>query len=214
MLHFTTFFFLGCNISTYNTCPMGKMVSNPDEDRALVKAVVRGDHHALARLVDDHKALVGHMIQRIIDQPEEVEEICQDVFLRVYEKLSTFQFQSKLSTWIATIAYRTAINHVKQNKNVETVNLEALQLTLPVSDGQVEAQDFKRFVHYLIDQLPSTYRTLITLYYVEEFTYQEIETITGMPEGTVKNYLHRAKAKLRTIAKPFQHLEFNDYGKQ
>ena len=86
------------------------------DDKALVSQVIGGDRQAFRVLIKQNERLVCHMIARLIDRHEDREELCQDVFLKVYEKLGEFTFQSKLSTWIATIAYRHGINHLRKNK--------------------------------------------------------------------------------------------------
>ena len=86
------------------------------DERSLVTQVLAGEAGAFRLLVERHQRLVMHMITRGVDRPEDREELCQDVFLRVYDKLGEFAFQSKLSTWIATIAYRQAINHLRKQK--------------------------------------------------------------------------------------------------
>jgi hypothetical protein len=77
------------------------------DDRTLVSQILSGDKQAFRALIKQNERLVGHMVGRLIDQHEDREELCQDVFMKVYEKLGgNLLFQSKLSTWIATIAYR------------------------------------------------------------------------------------------------------------
>ena len=182
-----------------------------EDDRSLVSAVVRGNKGAFKRLIEQHQTLVAHMIYRIVDDEMDREELCQDVFVRVYDKLHEFQFQSKLSTWIATIAYRTAINHVNKNK-VRFTELEEVKFHQTEMADVAESSDFTAFVHRLIDQLPMQYRNVLTLYYVQGFSYPEIVSITEMPEGTVKNYLYRAKEKLRTLSEPYLKQELEGYG--
>ena len=86
------------------------------DDKALVSQVISGDRLAFRVLIKQNEKLVGHMIARLIDRHQDREELCQYVFLKVYEKLGEFTFQSKLSTWIATIAYRHGINHLRKKK--------------------------------------------------------------------------------------------------
>src|SRR6187402_996775 len=86
------------------------------DDRALVSRVLSGDMQAFRALIKKHERLVGHMIGRLVKQGEDREELCQDVFMKVYDKLGEFNFQSQLSTWIATIAYRHAVNHLRKKK--------------------------------------------------------------------------------------------------
>jgi len=86
------------------------------DEQALVSRVISGDKQAFRLLIKQHERLVAHMVGRLVDRDEDREELCQDVFLKVYEKISEFNFQSKLSTWIATIAYRMGINHLRKKK--------------------------------------------------------------------------------------------------
>ena len=138
------------------------------------------------------------MVGRIVAPGMDKEEICQDVFIKVYEKLGGFNFESKLSTWIATIAFRMAVNFAKK-KRLEKVDLDEVAFKVGEEVPTHEEQDMRQYIHSLVDQLPLNYRSVLTLFYLDGFSYPEIVEITGMPEGTVKNYMHRAKAKLKTI---------------
>ena len=149
-------------------------------------------------LIERYERLVAHMVARVVTVDMDREEICQDVFIKVYEKLGTFKFDSKLSTWIATIAYRNAVNFAKKRK-MDQVDIDDVTYKLSVEDNTTEQEDMTSFVHKLVDQLPVNYKTVLTLFYLDGFSYPEIVEITEMPEGTVKNYIHRARTKLRKI---------------
>lgn len=177
------------------------------DDRALVSQVLSGDRQAFRVLIKQNERLVGHMIARLIDGQEDREELCQDVFLRVYEKLGEFTFQSKLSTWIATIAYRHGINHLRRKK-IEIRELpEEDDREEFISTENVEEdfsdQQLDTMVLSMIDQLPPQYKAILTLYHVQEMNYPEIVEITGLPEGTVKNYLFRARQLLKEKVKKY-----------
>jgi RNA polymerase sigma-70 factor (ECF subfamily) len=182
--------------------------STMEEDRALVSGVLKGDMQALRFLIKKHERLVVHMIGRLVISEEEREELCQDVFLKVYDNLSKFSFQSKLSTWIATIAYRHAINHLKKKKMqwkeipdennmfknfIENVNPEII----------LENDDMDLFILKLTDQLPHHYKSVLMLYHIDGMSYSEIAEVTDMPEGTVKNYIFRARKLLKEIVMRF-----------
>jgi RNA polymerase sigma factor (sigma-70 family) len=178
------------------------------DDALLVSKVIKGDPRAFRQLVQQHERLVFHMVHRIVNRPEDGEDICQEVFLRVYQKIHLFQFQSKLSTWIATVAYRTALNYVRKE---EKYHAHALDEASPVASGEPSVQEtlekkaVYKFIHQQINHLPVHYRTVLTLFHLEEMNLQEIQSITGMPEGTVKNYLFRARKLLKNqIQKQFQ----------
>ncbi|MFY0606964.1 MAG: RNA polymerase sigma factor [Cyclobacteriaceae bacterium] len=174
------------------------------EDRDLVKAILRNNRHAFAQLIDQHKQLVGHMVAKLIDDPQEREELCQDIFVKVYHSIGTFKGDAKLSTWIATIAYRMAINKLKSLKRSPEIDeLDDIPVELAEWNSEFVDRDFSKFIHHLIGKMPVNYRTVITLFYLEGFSYPEIVEVTGMPEGTVKNYLFRAKKKLKEIVTPY-----------
>jgi RNA polymerase sigma-70 factor (ECF subfamily) len=178
------------------------------DDRALVSQVLSGDRMAFKQLIKQHERLVAHMVARLIDHKEDREELCQDVFLRVYEKLGEFNFQSKLSTWVATIAYRHGVNYLRKKKiEISDIPEEKSFTAHFISDEdpqeKLEDNEMNALVLKLIDQLPVQYKMVLTLYHVDQLNYQEIENVTGMPEGTVKNYLFRARYLLKEKVKKY-----------
>lgn len=170
------------------------------DDRALVSQVLAGDMQAFRALIKKHERIVAHMVGRLVKRDEDREEICQDVFMKVYEKLGEFAFQSQLSTWIATIAYRHAINYLRKRK-IELTFEEAKMYE--VTTGETEYNDVHAHLLKLIETLPTQYKIVLTLYHLEQKNYAEIGEITGMPEGTVKNYLFRARQLLKEKAKKY-----------
>lgn len=176
------------------------------EDRTLVSRVLSGDNQAFMQLIRQHERLVAHMVGRLVKNAEDREELCQDVFLRVYDKLGEFSFQSKLSTWVATIAYRYAINHLRKKKMVFTSipDEEAFTKTF-VEELNPETlaaeRDMDAFILKWVELLPPQYKVVLTLYHLDGMNYAEIGEVTRMPEGTVKNYLFRARKLLKEKAK-------------
>jgi RNA polymerase sigma-70 factor (ECF subfamily) len=130
-----------------------------------------------------------------------MEDICQEVFIKVHKSLSSFQFQSKLSTWIARIAYLTAVNHVRKYKNELIADypdgFENFHFTNDNPELLLTQKDTSAYINQLIAQLPIQYRTVLTLYHLNEFSCGEIEEITGIPEGSVKSNLFRARKLLK-----------------
>jgi len=178
------------------------------DDRALVRRILEGDMNAFSLLINQNQKLVEHMIGRVVKGQEEKEELCQDVFLKVHEKLGEFSFQSKLSTWIATIAYRHAINHLRKRKMLysDIPNEEDFTSTFVESEtpeSLTSEKDLDAFIFKLIDELPAQYKTVLMLYHVEEMAYSEISEIMSMPDGTVKNYLFRARNLLKEKVKKY-----------
>jgi len=174
------------------------------EDRVLVSSILSGDKAAFISLIKANEKLVSHMVGRVINIREDHEELCQDVFLKVHQKLSEFNFQSKLSTWIATIAYRLSINHL-QKKQIQVeadIDDEQIKERFIESSNPEEIyseESKKELLLEMIAKLPVHYRSVLTLYHLEEMNYQEIQQVLDLPEGTVKNYLFRARKLLKEI---------------
>jgi len=166
----------------------------------LISQVLKGNMNAFTFLVNRYQKLVVHITGRLIQRQDELEDVCQEVFLKVYQNLGKYRSECKLSTWIATIAYNTSINYLRKFKKfdeVEPDDSSAFRNLAESKAADYEQTDLHRYVREQIERLPVQYRTVLTLYYLEEFSYLEIEQITGMPEGTVKNYLFRAKTLLK-----------------
>ena len=169
-------------------------------DAELINQILNGNMNAFTFLVNRYQKLVVHITGRLIQRQDELEDICQEVFLKVYQNLGKYRNECKLSTWIATIAYNTSINYLRKFKKGDEVNpgdSAALRNLTDYRSDEFEKTDLHRYIRDQIELLPVQYRTVLTLFHLEEFSYQEIEQITGMPEGTIKSYLFRAKALLK-----------------
>lgn len=170
------------------------------DDSELISQILKGNRNAFTFLVTRYQKLVVHITGRLIQRHDELEDVCQEVFMKVYQNLGKYRNECKLSTWIATIAYNTSINYLRKYKKADEVNPDdsaAYQKLTDLKPGNYENTDLHRYIREQIENLPVQYRTVLTLFHLEEFSYQEIEQITGMPEGTIKSYLFRAKAILR-----------------
>jgi len=172
-------------------------------DVDLIARIRSGDENACRILVENNKNLVWHMVLRMINQPEDAEDICQDVFLNVFRNIGNFKGGSKLSSWIGSIAYHVCIDYLRKKGKEKSLFLCApvadnrYDPTMLLPSGNVDRARLKALVHQLIEHLPVSYRTVVTLYHLEECSYREIADITGLPEGTVKSYLSRAREIIR-----------------
>jgi len=178
------------------------------DDQALVSRIIGGDRQAFKVLIKQHEKLVAHMIGRLVKNKEEREELCQDVFVKVYDRIGEFNFKSRLSTWIATIAYRQAINFMRKHKMPltdipEDDSFSAYFVAGENPESIVSDQDMDGVVSRLVDLLPPQYKVVLTLYHLDGLSYPEIGEATGMPEGTVKNYLFRARSILKEKVKQY-----------
>lgn len=176
-----------------------------NDDAALIKAVLARQPRAFEVLVERHQRLVWSVIFRMVGNAADTEELAQDTFLRVHRYLPEFRGESALSTWVAQIAFSIAGRHL-QKKRIPLVDPPADAdgvdpLELVASEEDIEARvvdaDLGRRIAAAMETLPPVQRTLLTLYHVEELAIGEIARIVGKPEGTIKNYLFRARAAVR-----------------
>ena len=182
------------------------------DTRALVNQIRHGNCEAFRTLVDQHKRLVSHLIYRTAGDIADHEDLCQDVFLKVYQNIHKFREDAKLSTWIAQIAYNTGINYLRKKKPSSYEDHAAILATFEDDteqpDIETERRDIQSRIAEAIDHLPIQMKTIVTLYHLDEMSYKEISHIMNMPEGTVKSYLFRARKKLKKHL--MKHIEIKD----
>ncbi|MCX6271496.1 MAG: RNA polymerase sigma factor [Bacteroidetes bacterium] len=173
------------------------------DDKELINNVINGNTHAFRFLVEQNKNLVWHMVLRMVRQQEDAEDLCQDVFMRVFRDIRKFRGDSKLSTWIASITYHICVDYIRRKGREKTDLTDDPASFIPDErdaaspSRSMNMAELKQLVNRVIDRLPLHYRTVITLFHLEEMSYKEIEEITGMPEGTIKSYLNRGRQAVR-----------------
>jgi RNA polymerase sigma-70 factor (ECF subfamily) len=185
---------------------------NKHDDQILVKKILSGESSAFSTIISNTEGLVAQIVFKMIPGKENRKDIAQDVYLKAFQSLSGFRYQSKISTWIAQICYNTCINYLEKRKLVfpdnhstgEYSDDEILELLSTRNGPQyseteniIFQKDLSEILKCQLDKLSPVYKTLITLYHNEELSYSEIAEITGLPEGTIKNYLFRARKELR-----------------
>lgn len=170
------------------------------DEKELIAVVLKGDLHAFGILVKKYQRLVLFIVGKIVINREEVEDVCQEVFIKVYRHLNNFKFRSKLSTWIARIAWVTAVNHNRKQRRENrqrVTDIASIEQAGENPEEILDRKDVAAYLNQLIDQMPEHYRTVIVLFHLNEFSYEEITQITGLPLGTIKSYLFRARKLLK-----------------
>jgi RNA polymerase sigma-70 factor (ECF subfamily) len=182
---------------------------NIHTDRQLVDLVLGGDMQAFSTIIKTTEGLVAQIVYKLISNEEDRKDMAQDIYLKVFHHLKGFKFQSKLSTWVGQIAYNTCLNRLQKKQVPLYVPPDGdwewiergRRYTAPgateETDGVLLKKELNSLLQTAIGQLPPLYQTLIGLYHQEDLSYQEITQITGLPEGTVKNYLFRARKILK-----------------
>lgn len=171
------------------------------DERLVIQKVLKGDLHAFGQLVTQYEKLVFSVLNRLIGSKADVSDLSQDVFIKIFKGLSAFKYEAKLSTWIAKIAHRAGLTYLEK-RGGKAINQYPEEVDeIRTSDEDPEAmmigKDTRIYLTTLIEKLPLPYKTVLTLYHLQDFSYREIEYITGWPEGTVKGYLFRARKALK-----------------
>ena len=175
-------------------------------DQVYIEAILKGDTNAFTVLVDRYKDLVYTLSLRMMKHTEEAEEAAQDTFIKAYKSLNKFKGDSKFSTWIYRVAYNTCLDRLKKNKRQQyTVEIneytEHQVKTLDNALDQIEAKEKEQTIQDCLALLPSEDSFLLTLYYFEELSLEEIGKIVSLKPNNVKVKLFRSRKKLATILK-------------
>jgi RNA polymerase sigma factor (sigma-70 family) len=171
---------------------------NSGSDRQLVERILSGETTVFSIVIKNTERLVAQLVFKMIDRPEDRKDITQDIYLKAFHQLKGFRFQSKLSTWVAQIAYTTCVNWLVKKKLVLVDNLsDDNEPAFTETEQVIFSKELSGILKNEIDKLPPLFKTLITLYHNEDQSYSAIGEITGLPDGTVKSYLSRARKKLR-----------------
>jgi len=183
------------------------------DDKQLVEKILHGQTHAFDIIIKGTQGLVTQIVCRMIANVEDRKDIAQDVYLSAFGKLASFRFQSKISTWIAQIAYNKCLSYLEKKKLVlpgignldeegygeglEKLQEKSTDLTSMSIENVLFKKESVSILNTAIDQLSPVYRTMVVLYHQEERSYEEIAQITELPVGTVKSYLFRARKALK-----------------
>lgn len=175
-------------------------------DQVYINKILNGDTSAFTVLVNRYKDLVYTLSLRMMKNREDAEEVAQDTFIKTYNSLSKFKGDSKFSTWIYRVAYNTCLDRLKKNKRQQyTVAIDEYTehqvKTLDNALDQIEEKEKQQAIKNCLELLPSDDSFLLTLYYYEELSLDEISKITGFKPNNVKVKLFRSRKKLATILK-------------
>ena len=178
-----------------------------DNDVQLIRRILSGDDEAFSILMRKHQKGVHALIWRKIGDFQIAEEITQDTFIQVYKKLGTLEDPNRFDGWLYVIANRLCINWIQRNKSkTDRLNMQSLEETLPEEVEkashfhQRETESAKRrqnLVKMLLEKLPESERTVVTLYYLGEMTTKEISRFLGVSVNTIKSRLQRARKRLQ-----------------
>ncbi len=185
-------------------------------DQILINQIVEGDTNSFTILVDRYKDLVFTLALRMLKNREEAEEVAQDTFIKTYKSLEKFKGDSKFSTWIYRVAYNSCLDRIKKNKkhlNDVEINefTEHQVVAIDSALDKMETKEQKEAIQRCINTLPSEESFLLTLYYFDDLSLDEISKIVGITANSIKVKLFRCRKKLATILKSQLEPEIIDY---
>lgn len=173
-------------------------------DNIYIEQVLAGNNKAFSFLAERHKHHIYNLAFRICGNREEAEEIAQDSFLKAYKSLSGFKMKSSFATWLYRIAYNTAISHVRTRK-LNDLSLDDFPagtiefIGKNISEEEAEIEYRNSLVNYALTKINEEERGLISLYYYEEMSIEDISEVTGISKSNIKVKLFRARQKMSVI---------------
>lgn len=172
------------------------------DELEIIKKAQTGDSQAFSVLIDKYKNMVYSLVFRMLDLPEDAEDVAQETFLKAFKSIKQFKGESKFSTWLYRIAYFTSINHLRNKKiQFHSIDVETLDIEDDSTINSLNDSDQKHYLNEALKYLKPIERNLISLYYLDDFSVKEIHEITGMTPSNIKVSLMRIRKKMYVTMK-------------
>ena len=189
-------------------------------DQIYIDKILSGDANAYAFLVERYKTMVFTLALKMVKSREEAEEVSQDTFIKAYKNLNKFKGESKFSTWLYKIAYRTCLDALKKTKErynidvIDEVTIHKIRAADTILEG-IERKERAQVLNSCLLSMPEEERSILWMFYFEELSLKEIIEITDFSEANVKVKLHRARKMLLSIVEKNVEPELiNHYGRK
>jgi RNA polymerase sigma-70 factor (ECF subfamily) len=176
--------------------------SSTSTDR-LIEECLSGNQAAWETIVRQHRRKVFNLAYKFVGKHDEAEDLTQDIFLKIFRALGTFDRRANFQTWIISISRNLCIDHYRSvRKERETIAREVDAGTLSPTSKEVgplkalEHRDLRELLRRALENLPTTLRTAVVMRDLQELSYQEIADALGLPEGTVKSRINRGRLEL------------------
>ena len=183
------------------------------DELKLIKKAHKGDVEAFEKIITEYQSIIYNIAFRFAGNAEDAADMSQEVFLKMFRNINSFQFKSKLSTWIYRVATNTCLDQVKRkNRNNPAYSLDdgfedgdgsffsnEIADDSPTPDEVIEQAEMKDVINQAISELPDDYRTVIILRDIQGLSYDEIAEIIECSVGTVKSRISRGRRNLREI---------------
>ena len=177
--------------------------TQPVTPDSLIQECLNGNQAAWETIVRQHWRKVFNVAYKFVGKHDEAEDLTQDIFLKIFKALDSFDRRANFQTWIISIARNLCIDHYRSvRKERETIarEVDAGELSPASTDAsplrQLEQNDLREMLRRALDQLPLTLKTAVVMRDLHELSYQEIAERLGLPEGTVKSRINRGRIEL------------------
>lgn len=168
------------------------------DDLTLVNECAKGNSKAQRALFDKFAPKMMAVCQRYLRNTQEAEDVLQDGFVKVFQKIVDFKMEGSLEGWIRRIVVNTALDSIRKNKKLlDDVQVEEVQYKVSFTDHQFDGMDLAQLMK-LIDGMPDGYRVVFNMFAIEGYSHKEIADTLGVTENTSKSQYSRARAFLRT----------------
>jgi len=172
-------------------------------DQEIIDSVRKGNSSDYSIIVNRYKNKAFSMLKRMLKNEFDAEEVLQDCFLKAYNSLNTFKGDSKFSTWFYRIVYNSALTKLSSQKRKTLEEMTSLEdhfnLETEYRADEIEKIDLNQLIQETITKLPERYSAIITMFYLNEMSIEEISDVMGMSISNVKVMLHRSRNALRDL---------------
>ena len=185
---------------------------NKTDDIYYIEAVRKGNVQAFSILVEKYQKLVYTLALKLLKKPEEAEEMAQDTFIKAFQKLDSYEGKSKFSTWLYSITYNACISELRKRR-IEFKSIDDRQISDQDEQKmhdyyrETRKEDQEKYVNLALEKLPEDDQVLVTLYYYESQSMDEISMITGLTVSNIKVKIHRARKKMYALLHEMLHEE-------
>lgn len=182
------------------------------DDRELIQRHLAGDREAAGQLIRRHERMVLDLARQLLGPGEEARDAAQEIFLNLLQVLPGFRGEAAFTTWLYRIATNTCIARSKRRKQRRDreASMETEDIQSAVADGELSSQELLEqrerhvFLRRAIDELAEEYRAVVVLHYLQDMKYEQMAEVLGIPVGTVKVRLFRARRLLQRKLKSKQ----------
>ncbi|EOD00937.1 RNA polymerase sigma factor [Caldisalinibacter kiritimatiensis] len=178
-------------------------------EEQIINEIKKGNIDLFQKIVDKYKNKIFSMAYKFTNDYNEAQDLSQEIFLKIYNRIDSFRYDSKFSTWIYSISMNTCLDWKRKRKKMKVIIFSSMdkenKFTLEenirdeevLPDEKVIGREMDREVHKIIYELPNIYKTVIIMYHFNNMSYSEISSHLNIPAKTVETRLYRGRRILR-----------------